>query len=68
MSKILVVLFEKCTGCGACISVCPYNALDMTYQNGEFNNLKKVKVISSKCNACAACIDSCRYTALIIRE
>ncbi len=53
------VLDEKCTGCLACLKVCPSEAI-----TGE---LKKVHVIDpSKCIKCGACFEVCNFDAIQI--
>jgi formate hydrogenlyase subunit 6/NADH:ubiquinone oxidoreductase subunit I len=46
---------EKCIDCGACISLCPTNAL---YLDAE----SRLEFSEEKCIACLICLDSCpRY-------
>ena len=53
------ILEDKCTGCTACLKVCPSNAI-----SGE---LKKLHVIdSSKCIKCGACFEVCNFNAIKI--
>jgi len=53
------VIEEKCTGCLACLKVCPQEAI-----SGE---LKKVHVIDhSKCIKCGACFEACNFDAIKI--
>lgn len=47
---------EKCTGCGACVSVCPVDAI--TISDG------KAHVDTGKCTGCAVCRDECPYDAI----
>jgi electron transfer flavoprotein alpha subunit len=57
MSDIKVIL-EKCVGCGLCVKVCPYGAVEL---------VDKKAVISEKCTLCGACIDACKkYKAIVI--
>ncbi len=60
--KALIKYFidpEKCTGCLACIRVCPQGAI-----SGE---LKKVHVLDqTKCAKCGACLEACRFEAIYI--
>ena len=47
--------FDKCIDCGACISLCPTDAL---YMNGE----DRLEYSEEKCISCLLCLDSCpRY-------
>jgi NADH:ubiquinone oxidoreductase subunit F (NADH-binding)/(2Fe-2S) ferredoxin/NAD-dependent dihydropyrimidine dehydrogenase PreA subunit len=53
------VIEEKCTGCLACLKVCPQGAI-----SGE---LKKVHVIDPvKCIKCGACFEACNFDAIKI--
>lgn len=53
------ILEDKCTGCLACIKVCPQEAI-----SGE---LKKVHVIDqNKCIKCGACFEACNFDAIEI--
>jgi len=58
---LAVVLIDKeaCTGCQACIPVCPFGAL---YMKGD-----KVEVTEA-CTLCGACIDVCPVSALSMPE
>ncbi len=54
-----LILEEKCTGCLACLKICPQEAI-----TGE---LKKVHVINQeKCIKCGACFEACNFDAIII--
>jgi heterodisulfide reductase subunit A len=47
---------NECTGCGTCVSVCPYSAIDLE-QNGSG---KAVAVVTAaKCKGCGCCVASC---------
>lgn len=61
---IMKVDVEKCKGCGACLNKCPVKAIDMTHDNGEHKNLKKVICNTDLCLGCGVCPSSCRFDAL----
>lgn len=46
---------EECIGCGACVSACPFGALQLVDGIAE---------VSEECTACGACIDTCPVNAL----
>ena len=63
MARVLNHLFsvdeDKCFGCGACIALCPVNALDLQ---------KRLAVVDEKnCTHCELCIPSCPVFALDIQ-
>ncbi len=47
---------EKCIGCGACIAVCPHEAIKL--ENG------KAVIDQKKCKNCFKCIDICPVKAI----
>jgi predicted Fe-Mo cluster-binding NifX family protein/ferredoxin len=54
---VAVIDFEKCTGCGICIDVCPTGAIEVNQQ---------VVVNEEACNGCAACVSECPNEAIVI--
>lgn len=50
------VIPDLCNGCGACVPICPVNAISM--QNG------KAKVDAFQCTGCGACIPVCPQEAI----
>jgi heterodisulfide reductase subunit A len=42
-----------CSGCGLCISVCPYHAIELDVQNGV------AKITDVLCKGCGACVSAC---------
>lgn len=54
-----LIIEENCTGCLACLKICPQEAI-----SGE---LKKVHVIDQeKCIKCGACYEACNFNAIKI--
>ena len=47
---------SKCTGCGACIEICPVNAVKL--EN------KKAIVDKGECAECGVCINECPNEAI----
>ncbi len=50
-----VVDEEKCTGCSACVSVCPVDAISMVDGKAK---------ISDECISCGVCVDECPVGAI----
>jgi len=54
------ILEDKCTGCTACLKLCPQQAIQ-----GE---PKKLHIIdSAKCIRCGICRDACPYEAIMVK-
>ncbi|MEM1524766.1 MAG: 4Fe-4S binding protein [Nitrososphaerales archaeon] len=50
--KTIEIDYEKCIGCGACVSSCPANAIK---QNSNWN----IEFIEEKCIGCKICVYAC---------
>lgn len=55
---------EACKGCGLCVALCPYSALEI--QNTEKG--RKVHVIDVACKGCGVCAATCYQHALSINS
>ena len=59
---------NKCSGCGLCVPICPYNAISLEeiQERGHHGPIKRnVAVVnSSLCQGCGACVPACRTAAL----
>ena len=51
---------EKCTACGACVDVCPVEAITM--------NEDVAVVDAENCTDCGACADECPTEAITLSE
>ena len=49
---------DRCSGCGLCVLVCPYNAVEIDEEEGV------AKVNSAICKGCGACAAICRSSAI----
>ena len=59
--KISEIRKERCSGCGLCVEICPYSAL-------ELDEKEKVAVINEAlCKGCGACVSSCRANAIDLK-
>jgi heterodisulfide reductase subunit A len=61
-----------CAGCGMCVPVCPYKALDMKViqerVHGKTISRKVATVNSGLCQGCGACTVACRSAALNLKN
>jgi len=55
----LMVRDLQCTGCGACVKVCPRGAVSISEESGR-------RIDWSRCNHCLACVEACIYGSLNI--
>jgi formate hydrogenlyase subunit 6/NADH:ubiquinone oxidoreductase subunit I len=57
---------SKCNGCGACIPVCPVNALDFKAESriDGLINVQEFRIHLGKCFSCSACIEVCPESSL----
>ena len=55
-----IIELDKCTGCGLCVKVCPFNALVFI---GEGKG-RKVQVIEAACAGCGTCGAECMFGAI----
>lgn len=53
-----LILADVCTGCTACVRVCPSNAII-----GEKKNPHEI--VQQRCIKCGACLSKCRFDAII---
>jgi electron transfer flavoprotein alpha subunit len=53
----IIIDFEKCTGCGNCVPVCPFGLLDVV--DGKVR-------MKEGCTLCGACRDACSFEAVTI--
>jgi NAD-dependent dihydropyrimidine dehydrogenase PreA subunit len=56
-TKGRVIVLDNCIDCGACISLCPTEAL-------HFNDEFKLEFAYEKCIGCLLCLDSCPRSAI----
>jgi electron transfer flavoprotein alpha subunit len=50
---------DECTGCGSCVSACPFGLIEIV--DGKVH-------IKDGCNLCGACVDACAFSAIKIER
>lgn len=58
--RLFSIDVEKCTGCTACASKCPVNAIYGT-------RLQPFFIVEEKCIGCGICFDVCKFSAITIK-
>lgn len=59
--KISYIREERCSGCGSCVKVCAYSAV-------ELDEEKRVAVVNTAlCKGCGACSATCRSSAIDLK-
>jgi heterodisulfide reductase subunit A len=61
---VSVVDTEKCRGCGLCVALCPYGALEIV----ETENGKKARTIEVACKGCGTCGATCYRGAITMKH
>jgi heterodisulfide reductase subunit A len=55
---------EKCSGCGVCVELCPYQALEFLPRDGK----RVSHVITALCKGCGTCGAACPSGAISINH
>lgn len=59
MNEMPIYVTKDCNGCKACISICPFGAIEI--ENGK-------ATINEACRICGQCVDVCPVNAIIMQE
>jgi NAD-dependent dihydropyrimidine dehydrogenase PreA subunit len=52
---------DKCTGCGACVDICPTEVF-------EIENDKAKVARPDDCTACETCVEECLEEAIVLED
>jgi len=55
----MIEVFDTCTGCGICVSHCPFGAIRLVEKKAQINEA---------CTLCGACVKSCPFGAIEIKR
>ena len=58
-AQISVVDESSCRGCGFCVEVCPYTAIDLKEINRMGHTVQVAEVNPALCKGCGACVATC---------
>ncbi len=61
---VAYVQSQRCTGCGVCVEVCPYNAPSLV-KEGPLAGRAEINPVL--CKGCGSCVSSCRSNAAQLR-
>ncbi|TFG26793.1 MAG: CoB--CoM heterodisulfide reductase iron-sulfur subunit A family protein [Promethearchaeota archaeon] len=63
---------ERCIGCGKCVTVCPYNAIELKEASLDYEEvslvLKKSFINSALCKGCGTCAATCPNGAISVKH
>lgn len=60
---------DKCTGCGACVEVCPVEAMALVSANDPHRPKRKIaRLEADLCLGCGVCVRNCSKDALALAE
>jgi heterodisulfide reductase subunit A len=69
---VATVIEENCIGCGSCVEVCQFNAIELIEKEREFEDLvmiiKKSYVNPALCKGCGTCGAECPNSTIIIKH
>jgi len=55
---------DLCSGCGICMLVCPYNAIERVEEDVNGKKVIRAKVNEGLCQGCGTCVSACPSSAI----
>ncbi|MFX1378904.1 MAG: FAD-dependent oxidoreductase [Promethearchaeota archaeon] len=69
---VATVIEENCIGCGSCVEVCQFNAIELIEKERTFEDftikIKKSHVNSALCKGCGTCGAQCPNSTIVIKH
>ena len=69
---VAAVIEENCIGCGSCVEVCQFNAIELIEKEREFEDfkiiIKKSHVNPALCKGCGTCGAQCPNSTIVIKH
>jgi heterodisulfide reductase subunit A len=63
-AQVSVVTSSECRGCGFCVEVCPFGAIELVDENRMGNIVKVALVNEALCKGCGSCAAACLSGAI----
>jgi heterodisulfide reductase subunit A len=55
---------DLCSGCGVCLAICPYNAIEFEIKKSDGKEKKVSRVLEAVCKGCGSCAAACPSGAI----
>lgn len=55
---------DLCSGCGICVMVCPYNAIERVEEEVNGKKVIRAKINEGLCQGCGTCVSACPSSAI----
>jgi heterodisulfide reductase subunit A len=59
---------DVCSGCGVCITLCPYGALEAEIKTEDGKEIKRSKLNEALCQGCGTCASACPSGAATMKN